>query len=65
MTKKERKVLEQLATAMTRCQVLKSQSTSHYAIVNGTHAIWAILEGNYKNAGNDIEELNSLFINLK
>ena len=65
MTKKERKVLEQLATAMTRCQVLKSQSTCHYAIVNGTHAIWAILSGNYENAGNDIEELNSLFTNLK
>lgn len=65
MTKKERKILEQLATAMTRCQVLKSQSTRHYAIVNGTHALWAILEGNYKNAGNDIEELNLLFTNLK
>lgn len=65
MTKKERKLLEQLAVAMTHCQALKSQSTRHYAIVNGAHALWSILSGNDKNVADDIEYLESLFLNIK
>ena len=60
MTKKERKVLEQLATAMTRCQVIKGASVCHSAIVNGTHALWSILKGSYDNVDDDINCLNSL-----
>lgn len=65
MIKKEKKILSDLATAMTRCQVLKGASTRHYAIVNGAHALWSILSGDYDVSAKDIEELNNLFANVK
>lgn len=65
MTKQEKKILNDLAIAMTRCQVLKGASTRHYAIVNGTHALWSILNGNYETSAKDIEELNKLFVGIK
>lgn len=60
MTKKERKVLGDLAAALTRCQVLKGAETRNYAIVNGAHALWSMLSGNEKNVKDDINYLNSL-----
>ena len=59
MTKKEKEALCNLATILTRCQVLEDADMRKRVIVYGTHSLWNIIKENLEAANEDMGVLKT------